>query len=377
MRRSFGGSGGGGMSGGGSGGGGSMLRAVQRAVRTGGTVSGGTAQESSSHSTTSTTKTSRTATTTNHALTNKGGSALSLSSSSPLSTTLPLSADADALAPAAWDSSSYNTDESEDWEYLDNERINNNKNNNSILFDDFILGPVPSTDEVHHAVSALHKVLEPSYFSDSTKGGLGYKSNKDTTAELASSINLMREVRSSSGSASDWIEPSMHICNSKLLKSYGSNRVYDAFHLLQTEPSIQKMVISLSSDKAVWDAVLNNEAVREIRDSLKQVDKFDYSYILVDAADNGLQAGSSEEGLNKSDSDGTVDIISWIFVNTKEKVLEIVEKIIEFVNEWFQPPEEETTSEENTDPFEGRLRTSFFLSVVVLLVVVIARAQCV
>lgn len=30
------------------------------------------------------------------------------------------------------------------------------------------------------------------------------------------------------------------------------------------------MVISLSSDKAVWDAVLNNEAVREIRDSLKQ-----------------------------------------------------------------------------------------------------------
>lgn len=58
-------------------------------------------------------------------------------------------------------------------------------------------------------------------------------------------------------------------------------------------------------------------------------------------------------------------------------MLEIVEKIIEFVNEWFQPPEEETTSEENTDPFEGRLRTSFFLSVVVLLVVVIARAQCV
>lgn len=90
---------------------------------------------------------------------------------------------------------------------------------------------------------ALPRVLEPSYFSDSTKGGLGYKSNKDTTAELASSINLMREVRSSSGSASDWIEPSMHICNSKLLKSYGSNRVYDAFHLLQTEPSIQVIFV--------------------------------------------------------------------------------------------------------------------------------------
>jgi hypothetical protein len=27
------------------------------------------------------------------------------------------------------------------------------------------------------------------------------------------------------------------------------------------------MVISLSSDKAVWDAVMNNEVVRELRES--------------------------------------------------------------------------------------------------------------
>ncbi|KAK6794261.1 hypothetical protein RDI58_007714 [Solanum bulbocastanum] len=351
MRRSF--SGGGGGGGGGANGGG-MLRAVQRAVRTGGTINGA-AQESFSHS--STTKTAKSSTTSGHAFQNKAtNNAVSLSSSSPLST-LPLSAAAAAaLAPGTWDSSS----ESEEWECL------GDNNNSSILFDDYILGPVPSTDEVHHAVSALHQVLDPTYFAYSTNDGLGYISNEDTTDELTSSINLTREVLSSSGSVSDWIEPSIHICNSKLLQSYGSNRVYDAFHLLQTEPSIQKMVISLSSDKAVWDAVLNNEAVREIRDSLKQVD----------AADNGLQTGNSEEGLNKSDSDGTVDIISWIVVNTKEKVLEIVEKIIEFMNEWFQPPEEEKTSEGNTDTFEEKLRTSFFLSIVVLLVVVVARAQC-
>lgn len=34
-------------------------------------------------------------------------------------------------------------------------------------------------------------------------------------------------------------------------------------------PTSQRMVVSLSSDKAVWDAVLNNEAVREIRDSYR------------------------------------------------------------------------------------------------------------
>ncbi|KAK4351168.1 hypothetical protein RND71_030481 [Anisodus tanguticus] len=437
MRRSFGG-GSGGMGGGGAdSNGGGMLRAVQRAVRTGGTLNG--AAQESSHSSTITAKTWRTAT---NAFNNNKGSnastALSLSSSSPFST-IP------------WDSSSYNTEEGEDWECLDgyeDEKVN-------IVFDDYILGPVPSTDEVHHAVSALqHKVvpdcclaeskteshctllmwtecptssfsgthatslnssgcnldkekggeelrperlayqnnaiirqsfrmilqlvkisilvgssmrvLEPSYFSCSSNNSLGYKSNEDTTDELTSSINLTREVLSSSGSVSDWIEPSMHICNSKLLQSYGSSRVYDAFHLLQTEPSIQKMVISLSSDKAVWDAFLNNEAVREIRDSLKPVD----------AADNGLPARSSEEGFDKSDSDGTIDIISWIVVNTKGKMMEIVEKIIDVVNEWFQPPEKEKTSEGNTDSFDEKLRTSFFLSVVVLLVVVVARAQC-
>lgn len=106
-------------------------------------------------------------------------------------------------------------------------------------------------------------------------------------------------------------------------------------------------------------------------------DIFRRLYILVDAGDNGIQAGSCEEGVDKSESDGTVDIISWIVVSSKEKVLEIVEKIIEFVNEWLQSPEEEKTSEGNTDPFEEKLRTCFFLSIVVLLVVVVARAHCV
>lgn len=30
---------------------------------------------------------------------------------------------------------------------------------------------------------------------------------------------------------------------------------------------MQKMVVSLSQDRAVWDAILNNEVVRELRES--------------------------------------------------------------------------------------------------------------
>ncbi|KAI3514725.1 hypothetical protein L1887_13374 [Cichorium endivia] len=60
----------------------------------------------------------------------------------------------------------------------------------------------------------------------------------------------------------DWSEPSP-----SMLVSRGSESVHDAFHLLQTEPSVKRMMVSLSSDKSVWDAVMNNEAVRQLRDS--------------------------------------------------------------------------------------------------------------
>ncbi|KAM1501402.1 hypothetical protein ACFXTO_026891 [Malus domestica] len=46
--------------------------------------------------------------------------------------------------------------------------------------------------------------------------------------------------------------------------SHGVERVYDAFHLLQTESFMQRMVMALSSDIAVWDVVMNNEVVRKL-----------------------------------------------------------------------------------------------------------------
>ncbi|KAM1457567.1 hypothetical protein ACFX13_035585 [Malus domestica] len=54
-------------------------------------------------------------------------------------------------------------------------------------------------------------------------------------------------------------------------KYHGVERVYDAFHLLQTESSMQRMVMTLSSDIAVWDAVRNNEVVRELHESFYAV----------------------------------------------------------------------------------------------------------
>lgn len=38
----------------------------------------------------------------------------------------------------------------------------------------------------------------------------------------------------------DWIEPPLHLCNtSRLLQPYMLDRLYDSFHLFQTDPSVQ------------------------------------------------------------------------------------------------------------------------------------------
>ncbi|KAK4403482.1 hypothetical protein Sango_0716800 [Sesamum angolense] len=143
---------------------------------------------------------------------------------------------------------------------------------------------------------------------------------------------------------------------------------------VRTEPSVQvlsqycytsgssdaayRMVVSLSSDKAVWDAVLNNEMVKELRGSITR-------------ADNLL---GESQGKGRDDSNPVKDILSWVLICAKAKIIQLIDTITKLVHEAFQPPTGEKKGE-NTDSLEGKLKTSLFLSIVVLLIVVITRAQ--
>ncbi|XVE56403.1 hypothetical protein DITRI_Ditri04bG0006100 [Diplodiscus trichospermus] len=227
------------------------------------------------------------------------------------------------------------------------------------LFDDFVLGPVPSIGEVQNAVSALQRVFDASSSSQLIRDKFSYNAY-----QIPSSTGPMQQLHSAAGSDLNWMEPSMHSYNTAALQPYGSNRVYDAFHLLQTEPMVQKMVFSLSSDKAVWNAVLNNEVVRELRESY-------YA-----AEENNLPSSDESSDETSDEPNKATDIVKWIFDNTKAKIMDIFAKITKLVNELFKmPPDDEIATAGTPDPFEERLRTSFLLSVVVLLVVVVTRAR--
>ncbi|KAL2527031.1 Uncharacterized conserved protein (UCP012943) [Abeliophyllum distichum] len=338
------------------GGGGSMLRTVQRAVRAG---VGGAQSEPFSHATNTNTSTGANSPRNTRHSYKKKQSALTLISanntnvSSTFSSLVNLPVSATPNAATTWGSCSSPTwnDESE-WECVDSSE----DEKEHAFFDDFVFGTVPSRDEVQHAVSALQQVFSPASFSSLGKEKLGQDFEKD---EVNSQIGY-RQILSSAESKVDWIEPSLHLFNSRMLQPRGADRVYDAFHLLQTETGVQRMVLSLSSDKSVWDAVLNNEVVQELRGSLNQ-----------DPADKSPTATSLE---GSDDSNPAKDILSWIIVNTRAKIMQLIDKITELVNELFEPREREK-SRGSTDPLEEILKTSFFLSIMVLLVVVMTRAQ--
>ncbi|KAI3889878.1 hypothetical protein MKX03_017801 [Papaver bracteatum] len=316
MWRSF---GNGGMGGGASGSGG-MLRAVR--IRA--TVGGGLQDPVTIKKPTSTKPTTPNSYNTN-VLTlsthTRGGS--SVNNNQVLLSSPTSSASVSNASSSRYSSScSYLYDSTDEWEWETVNKDGEENKDDLILSNGYydIFGAVPSMDEVRDAVSSLQQF-------------------------------------SSAGSDEDWVEPALHVNNPRTLRSHGYERVYTAFHLLQTDPSVQRMVVSLSTDKALWDAVLNNEAVQELRESFR-------------SAESGEELRSSEEGLPL---DEPKNMLKWMLEETKGKFIEFVEKITSLLSAMFQPQEKEP--EVANDMFEDTLRSSLFLSVMVLMVVVITRAQ--
>ncbi|PIN08488.1 hypothetical protein CDL12_18936 [Handroanthus impetiginosus] len=142
----------------------------------------------------------------------------------------------------------------------------------------------------------------------------------------------------------------------KLLQTTGFVKFRDAFSKMENEPALRDLIVSLSCDKAIWEAILSNKAVQDLQGS--------------------ISAAKKEKLLSYGEeSDITTILLKWIMAFTKSKILELIEKFVLLVNEIFQPaPKEKPTSELN-DLLEDKVRSSFLLSVIILLIVVFTRIQ--
>ena len=90
---------------------------------------------------------------------------------------------------------------------------------------------------------------------------------------------------------------------------------------------------------------------------------------LIHAAEEESSQSSSEE------PDLATHILRWILEITKAKIMELVEKFQSLVNEVLRSSEREGSTTETTDQLDEKIMSSTFLAIVILLIVVVARAQ--
>ncbi|CAL5030677.1 unnamed protein product [Urochloa decumbens] len=206
-----------------------------------------------------------------------------------------------------------------------------------------LFGAPPTDDEVRAAVASIKEVFEKPVVDDADAPELAL------ALPMSGHGIIVNHFALDSGAyevgSDEWTEPAMLVLNSSALLIKEHRSVVDALRLLHEDPSVQKMVMSLSKDKAVWDAVMENEVVQEFKRSFQ------------DAKETDL----------KEQSAAPPGFMMRVLENTQARIKEFLEKILGLVNMLFQ------AGDKDYDFSDDIVRMSFMLSVFVFIVVTIAR----
>ncbi|XP_038875839.1 uncharacterized protein LOC120068201 [Benincasa hispida] len=186
------------------------------------------------------------------------------------------------------------------------------------------LGPVPSPVEVDAAVAALQSLLQESF---------------------------------SLGSVSKWLQPLMNSCDSSILHSRGYRLLCKGLQWLLTDPTFKGLVISLCLDKDVWNAIRNNGIVEKLQELPSS------------------EGGNGNPESSKQGPDFGNAILSWILLMSLTKIRELIENFVFLLNNAFRFPGKEKLKAEKRDEIDEKIQSSFFLSLVILLIVIVARVQ--
>ncbi|TKY68004.1 hypothetical protein E2542_SST10901 [Spatholobus suberectus] len=219
--------------------------------------------------------------------------------------------------------------------------------------DDAFFGPVPSEIEIQNALSSLQQVFGSASRVKHVRNICYCK--LDSEVGEVPNTPLVNQV-SSDGPETDWKEPSLSSYNPRMLQADGSDKAAFAIHLLQNDTFVQRMVNSLSSDKSVWEAVLNNEVVRELRKAITS------------------ERDRSSNGMDNNDSPNAKNVIMRLSDAAKAKLMEAFEKITKLVKKLFQSARRwKAAYEGKSNSFKDRLRVSVMLSIMIFLIVVVDR----
>ncbi|RYR43672.1 hypothetical protein HN51_019767 [Arachis hypogaea] len=227
-----------------------------------------------------------------------------------------------------------------------------------------VFGTVPSFEEAKAAASELKSAVEKIYLCGSCSKS---------------------ECSSHSGSQASWASPHINDNHSYInhdttisFPSVPINAFHQAFHLLSSNPEAHNVVASIASDSNVWNAVMQNPALKDF-----------FKSSLYEAA--GVEEGLTNEEIEKlPDSDlgnALVDYMSTMLNKASITVAEMVTSMSSYVKNIFRPISDEkscdhafgittTTAKENNfmNPTTAMGGTFMGLAMLVMIVVLLKRA---
>lgn len=252
----------------------------------------------------------------------------------------------------------------DDWEFTGHEEgfpLHHNDNDH-LVHDRLIFGSVPTQKEVQEAVSDLQDALTQGIIPVS--GTFDHKtasSSSSSVYEKSDSVEVSTIQESENKSCGNLVNLNQMEKdfpeNYGIVQTDGHNNVREAFNMLQSNPAVQGMVISLASDKAMWDALLKNEKVIEFREALQKGES-----TLPEFSKDSEKPPCNQE-----------NPFMQAFEMTKMKVMEYYEKITEVLHQFFGLADKKVLFEKDGDPVERALKASLMLSVAVLLIVLVKR----
>uniref|UniRef100_A0A7N0URQ1 Uncharacterized protein n=1 Tax=Kalanchoe fedtschenkoi TaxID=63787 RepID=A0A7N0URQ1_KALFE len=139
-----------------------------------------------------------------------------------------------------------------------------------------------------------------------------------------------------------------------IVQSAGFQTLTKALSFLQTDLSFQRVVVSLTCDKALWNAVMSNKEVVEMKRRL--------------LPDLSMPQSCMDE------QDLAHRILKWILELTKRKITELIESFRLLVNAVFQNYQGGDLLKPN-EQLEEKIASSVLLCIVNLLIIILARAQ--
>lgn len=213
-----------------------------------------------------------------------------------------------------------------------------------------VFGAAPSFKEAKEATAELKDALDKAYLSSPKITEL----EEPTAADKVSGQSLF----SNPGAETESV---------LVTRTSVPQHAYKAFELLSRSPEAQNVVASIASDPNVWNAMIENSAVKQFMESQKNLNQDPYDSASDSEVFNPVSSKEVKEEFDSSQSFDLEHLFNGFVDKVKLTVNTIVSNLSTYIQNIFEPP-----ADDNGD--NGSPRTviaSGFMGLAIMVVMVV------